>query len=207
MIICFSLNGRNVTNSNHNIFENLMIGFLSIFFAMIAGHYTHVISHRYNYTQIYVNICQSNNKIFRLLPKCIHYIILKLLWFSDFHDIIHHDSNINHTFLNLLIEFCLNIYSQSIGWILFFKCIGFTKLNNAIILSWGLFYATTHIINYNIIHPDTHVQHHLNKYINYSYDFINIILGIKQDDEIENMNHASINVICTMLFILAIYSC
>ena len=57
-------------------------------------------------------------------------------------------------------------------------------------------YATIHNINYNIIHPLTHQQHHWNDKTNYGIDIWDIIIGSKYDwNEVETYNHTAINLI------------
>jgi hypothetical protein len=189
-----------------NTIGKLITGCISFLFITFAGYYMHVISHQYNYTSIYYSLYQSSNywgQLFRILPKCIHSFFKKQLWLADFHDIIHHDSSINHTYLNLFIEFCMNLYVEGICWIVLFQYLmGCQWFNYSIFWAWSFIYATTHIINFNIQPSRHHQKHHLHKYYNYSFGFIDILLGTNYDNELEQMNHVSINVICVMLFIL-----
>jgi sterol desaturase/sphingolipid hydroxylase (fatty acid hydroxylase superfamily) len=88
------------------------------------------------------------------------------------------------------------------GLLIFFKYF-FNLIDNRIILLWALFYATVHNINYNIVSPQTHRQHHVNDKTNYGIDIWDIIMGTKFDyDTIETHNHASINLLLITALIL-----
>ena len=65
-----------------------------------------------------------------------------------------------------------------------------------------LFYATVHNINYNIVSPQTHQNHHKDKNTSYGLDIFDILFNTKYDvNEIENYNHGAINIIVlTLLF-------
>ena len=78
------------------------------------------------------------------------------------------------------------------------------KLNYPILFAWSILYSTIHNVNYNIITPICHIQHHLNEKTNYGIDFMDILFGSKYDDVPEEMNHASLNVILILLFIIFI---
>lgn len=197
------------SQKNCNMLSNIITGFLSFFVAMFFGYYVHYACHKWNSTYVYNRFSQKS-LVKQIIPSFIHRIFEVLNWFNDFHDKIHHDTSINRTWKNLCIEFGMNIYVEGLYLILLNKLLGLRiafhsytcRFNNAIFLAWGLLYATTHIINYNIITPTCHIQHHLKNNTNYGVDYVDIILGTKYDETIENMNHASINILCIMIFIL-----
>lgn len=208
LVVALSINCS--SQPTQNPLCNIIVGFVSFFIAMFFGHYIHYACHKWNTESVYNTIVKPSfiGKIIDYLPNIFHQFIRLSIWLQDFHDQIHHDSSVNRKWQNLLIEFFMNIYVEGIALILINKLFDFrisgNKLNHAILLAWGLLYATTHIINYNIVTPVCHIQHHLNKNTNYGIDFVDIILGTKYDDIPENMNHASINILCIMILILLI---
>jgi hypothetical protein len=160
---------------------------------------------------IIINYIKNNKCLDNFARFCIIYIF-------DFHDKIHHDSSINKKPLFIFIEFIQNLMMEG-GYIIIFALLTNFRLNiwnytfqfnKAIILMWGLFYATVHHINYPILHilglsddSHTHVQHHLYPTTNYGIDIMDIIFNTKYDlKNIEYFNHASINVIIITFIIL-----
>ena len=168
---------------------------ISIFYIANLGYFVHWLSHKISFTEIYK---KNNNLItnnFILNP-----IITKLCNFLDFHHNIHHNSNINKQPDFIFIEFIGNIFTQGVFFIMiqwFIKHIDFR-----ICILWAFAYATVHNINYNILHPKQHEQHHINIYTNYGIDLLDIIYGTKYDNSIENYNHMSINFIIITIFII-----
>jgi hypothetical protein len=95
----------------------------------------------------------------------------------------------------ILLAHCYN-FSIDIGSFKF-------KLNKSVLLLWGLLYATVHNINYIILGCDQHTKHHIDPKTNYGIDTLDILFDTKYDiNNIENLNHGSINVIIITLIIL-----
>ena len=120
----------------------------------------------------------------------------------DFHSDIHHDTSINKKLENKIYEFIMNFITQS-GLLLLF--ILFTKyLNYYVCFLWGIFYATVHMINYDIIKPQSHKNHHLNNNTNYDILLWDTILNTKYDynDIIEDVNHCSYNIVILTILIV-----
>ena len=75
---------------------------------------------------------------------------------------------------------------------------------------WALFYATVHNINYRIIEPIEHENHHKDEKTNYGIDIVDIILNSKYNTKhksnipitIEDHNHAAINIVIITILIL-----
>ena len=161
---------------------------------MFFGYLTHYFSHNYSFQErltYFINnsfVYQSEN--FKKKLKNIGI-------FMDFHENIHHDTNINKKTKNIIYEFLHNFLFQ--GFIPFLILIIARKLQPKIFIIWGLFYATVHIINYNILKPKVHEQHHINSKTNYGIELMDIVLNSKYDDTIENHNHATINLIILFL--------
>ena len=78
------------------------------------------------------------------------------------------------------------------------------KLNVVTMLLWMLLYASVHLINYRLVHPNSHIAHHMDYYKNLSLtDMFDLIFDTKYDKKnIQNLNHFIINVviITTLLY-------
>ena len=62
---------------------------------------------------------------------------------------------------------------------------------------------TIHLINYRIVDPNPHQEHHLNCNTNYGIDTLDIIFNTKYNiKDVENFNHGTINVLIIMLVII-----
>jgi len=119
----------------------------------------------------------------------------KLLFqFTDSHATIHHDSSVNKRWYNILLEFINNAVSQG-GMLIALKYL-LQKADSNAILFWALFYATVHNINYRLVNPEVHKQHHVDPTSNQFMDLWDIIVGTKYDwTTIESHNHTIINAI------------
>lgn len=203
------------SNAEVSIIGNITQGIITFIISIIIGYYVHVYSHIIDYEEIYKNIYNSSNilgKIIRKLPKPIKWIINKYVYLLDFHDKVHHNTKINKEWQNVLIEVLMNICTQGVMLIIILKMLNFgiqirgylIKFNYAILFAWSILYTTIHNINYNIIKSKFHIQHHINENTNYGIDLMDIIIGSKYDDEYEKLNHASLNIIITLLSIILI---
>ena len=215
IIQVFALSILYPSNPQVGIFGNVIFGIITFIISIVVGYYVHVFSHILDYEEIYLYICNSSNivgTLFRKMPKPIKWIFDKFVYLLDFHDKIHHNTNINKQWQNVFIELLMNIYTEGVALIILFKILNFgiqirghiLKFNYPILFAWSILYATIHNINYNIITPICHIQHHLNEKTNYGIDFMDILFGSKYDDVPEEMNHASLNVILILLFIIFI---
>ena len=121
----------------------------------------------------------------------------------EFHDETHHDLDVNKKYQNIFYEFITNIYTQGLAFIL---VVEFVKLvNYKVVLLWCFMYATIHNINYNIIHPSVHRDHHINCHTNYGIDVMDILFNTKYDKkDIENFNHVSANLLIITFVLLYI---
>lgn len=134
------------------------------------------------------------------------HMIQPLKWFHSFH----HDDRTSHTWYGELIETLVNIFGSGGLTILFLNIFleiitGYKLLNNYVIFLFSFFYASYHMINYHILKVSTHVNHHKEVKTNYGPDIMDIIFNTKhkEDTEIENMNHGTINII--ILTVLTLY--
>jgi hypothetical protein len=189
LIICLLLINRS------GFFGSL---FSFIFFA-ILGYFIHYLSHNINFTQLYT----SNNNYFTK-NRILNNIFIWICSILDFHNDIHHDTKINKTRKNIIYEFLNNFITQGLGVYIIILIGRYLDLKMAIF--WGLFYATFHNINYWIKPCESHINHHANKHTNYGLDTIDILMGSKDNSEIENYNSGSINLIfISLVFILFRY--
>lgn len=183
-----------------SIFKNksLILLLFSIIIISFIGYMVHVIAHIVRFTTIYEKMDNviTRNKYTNILGKKICSII-------DFHSKTHHNASENKKPMNLLYEFVHNIFMEGV---LFIILRGIANLvDYRIALLWAFFYATVHIINYSILKPVTHMQHHANPKTNYGIDIWDIILGTKSNMKcIENHSHASINLILITIVILLV---
>ena len=162
-----------------------------------SGYFVHQIAHGINLQKVY-----ASQNIYLARNSWIDQI---LTWFCqafDFHDEVHHDSSVNKEWQNICYEFILNFITQG-GAILLGVHI-LKQASYSVIVLWALLYATLHNINYNIIHPTTHRDHHLKKTTNYGIDLYDIFFNSKFDiKDIEEHNHGALNLV--LLTILIVY--
>lgn len=176
-------------------------GLITMVFISFMGYVVHFISHSFRVEELYD---QWNNQNYLTRNSYFDYFIRLWCKSVDFHDITHHDSEVNKTFKNVAIEFMLNFYTQAGAFLLFALFV--KNLSTPVILLWGFMYPTVHLINYEFKQSKTHVLHHKNSKTNYGIDIWDILFNTKYDGdntEIENINHYSINVcIITLLIII-----
>ena len=186
-------------------------GYITFIIAMLVGWYIHYLSHAYDLLQIYKN---SDGKIINYLKSnpILNKIVETTIYYTcDFHDKIHHDTNVNRQPLNWTMEFIQNLLMEGGFLILFAHWCNFSikfsnydfKFNRAVLLLWGLLYATVHNINYIILGCDQHTKHHIDPKTNYGIDALDILFDTKYDiNNIESLNHGTINVIIITLIIM-----
>jgi len=185
-----------IKNHNINIFTYI-INFYWLFTCLIItatwGWYAHYLSHHLSCSDFFDSLNINNNKN--------NFITT---YFYDFHDIIHHNSSINKTLLNLVIEFISNFWYEGIFYVFILWIFNLHHLIYIKIpLLWGLTYASSHCINYTIFEPLCHKQHHKNPYTNFGLDTIDIIMNTKYDINcLEDFNHTAVNMFISFLLLL-----
>lgn len=171
--------------------------FLTMFLVSLIGYFVHYISHRVSFTSLYTsntNYVTENN----ILNTCI----LGICRFFDYHDVTHHDTEINKVWYNIVFEFINNVVTQG-GLIIALIYLG-KQLSTTSIALWALMYASIHNINYLFVKPKTHANHHIDKHTSYGLDVYDILFNTKYDpDEIEVYNHGSINIV--ILVVIFVY--
>ena len=175
-----------------NSVASYVSGIYTYIFIAFWGYLMHYISHEYTFTELYTTSTNTILKKIRSIPL-LNTVIKTILETSiDFHSITHHNTEINRTPNNVIVEFVQNFLTQGALLVLFNNYLSPTfsfsrsnsslfniKLNNNILLLWALFYATVHNINYRFTHPIEHENHHLDPQTNYGIDIVDIILNSK----------------------------
>jgi DMSO/TMAO reductase YedYZ heme-binding membrane subunit len=188
VLICCLLAFTKYTTHNRSCFI-LSLG--SILFVTLYGYFVHFLSHYLNEDisalyKTYDNVFTRN--------KYFNWVALKYIEFVEFHAKTHHNTDINKQYKNIALEFINNAVTQGIVLIIIKYILGL--VDNRVILLWAFFYATVHNINYLIVKPTTHKEHHVNDKTNYGIDIWDIIIGSKYDwNNIETHNHTAINLI------------
>lgn len=178
--------------------SNFFLSVLTLFFITFYGYLVHMVSHHMG-TKI-SELYKTYDNIFTR-NKYLNWFAITLIDFGEFHAKTHHDTDINKSYKNIGLEFINNIVSQG-GLLIIVKYL-LDLLDIRVILLWAFFYASVHNINYNIISPLTHRQHHMNDRTNYGIDIWDIIIGSKYEwDTIETHNHTAINLLVITAVIL-----
>ena len=185
--------------------KSIIVGMITFVWTIWVGYWAHFLAHN----KTFLDYFADENNIFSFNPF-IHECNKK---FFHFHDKVHHDSKVNKNLENIIIEIIQNLIFQGIGLL----CILFIKerllfpvgtrsiICKPIILFWATYYATVHIINFNIVESEIHAQHHQNKYTNYDFDIFDIIHSSKTAPIIrEQLDHTMINAII-LTFIIVKY--
>ena len=180
--------------------SSFILSLISIGFITFYGYVMHFLSHFLQTTmtetyKTYDNIFTRN--------KYINWCALKCIEFGEFHATTHHDTEINKRPINIALEFMNNLGTQGAILVIIKYILGL--VDNRVILLWAFFYATVHNINYIIVKPSTHVEHHIDATTNYGIDIWDIIVGSKYDwSNIETHNHTAINLIVITAIIMFI---
>lgn len=184
------------SSPDNTSYLSLIVSYILI---LILGHIGHRISHNVNFTKTY-NKYKKNN----MNPR-INELLSSFCRFLDFHSITHHDTTINKQPANILYELINNLITQGGALVLLVKLIN-NYLDLRVIMLWALMYATTHNINYVLLKPSVHRDHHVDSSTNFGIDIADILFDTKYNlDDIETHNHVSINLIIITLVI--IYYC
>jgi len=207
-------------------------GIFTFIFITFWGYLMHYISHSFNFTKAYENSTNYLLQRFHKIPVLNQIIKTILETTIDFHAITHHDTSINRTPTNVIIEAVQNFLTQG-GLFVFFNNYAspeFTlfkpptpdpslspssqpfkiNLNNHVLKLWALFYATIHNINYRFTAPIEHENHHIDPQTNYGIDVVDIILNSKYNTKhkptqhitIEDHNHGTLNIIIITIMLI-----
>jgi len=180
---------------------SFIIALVTIIFITFYGYLMHFISHSMNTT--FSNIYSQYDNFFTR-NKYANWFASNFIYFMEFHATTHHDTSVNKQFKNVVLEIMNNLATQ--GVILIIVKYFFNLLDNRVILLWAFFYATVHNMNYIIVKPSTHREHHLDDKTNYGIDIWDILIGSKYDwNNIETHNHTAINLIVITAVIMYIW--
>ena len=205
LIICTSILSINFNDGFFKNILNIFIGFIYLTISMTFGWTMHYLSHVCSATIFYKDLLKHfyyrEEKDYTWFNRfMLNYF--KYTW--DFHSTIHHDSSINKNFIFIIGEIIINFAMEG-GYIIILSYLFNWNINTNVFWFWSLLYATVHNINYNIIQPECHTQHHINPNTNFGIDTLDVIFGYKYDYEcLENFNHTSINAIIITFLILYI---
>lgn len=171
--------------------------FTCLIITAMWGWYAHYLSHHISCNDYLETLHIPKNGFLHFIATYVY----------DFHDIIHHNSAINKKWINLLIEFISNFWYEGIFYVFILWIFNLHHLIYIKIpLLWGLTYASSHCINYTILEPLCHVQHHKNPYTNFGLDTIDVIMNTKYDiDCLEDFNHTGFNMLVLFLLIEHLY--
>ena len=206
--------------------KKIIAGFLSAIVAIYIAWYVHYLSHThdfrktFNYLKIKIDH-PSKYKFVNAIKCAIKDTIYFICDIFDFHSKIHHNPHLNKLWYTRLIEFFENFIMMSIplAYLAHKYKIGLNIssntffLNKTISILWGLIYTTIHNINYAIVNPQTHEEHHIKdlnngpdeQVTNYGPDTIDIICDTKyKTNIIEDFNHGTINVIILTIILILI---
>ena len=168
----------------------------SLIITAFWGWFVHYLSHHLSLNESIELLLKPNNTLNDNFKNLCVYLF-------DFHDVIHHNTKINKEIINLVIEFILNLLYEGLYLIFFLWSMNMSNhVYFKIPFLWGLTYASSHVINYTLIEPLCHIQHHKNPYTNFGLDTIDVIMNTKYDINcLEDFNHTAINLFLSFLFI------
>ena len=168
------------------------------------GYLAHMISHQVNMNQIYEKL---ENKNFFMTNKYTKKLIKKTCDFMDFHDAIHHDTEINKQPLNIFYEVTNNFLIQ--GGLVYAVYIASRYIEPEMFLLWAFMYTTIHHINYPLIGSKEHREHHENKFTNYGLDIWDVVFNTKPKPEEggtpEDFNHIIFNLLVGITILYFIF--
>ena len=191
--------------------DSILSAFVTFIATMCIGYDVHRRTHERSVSNMYET---SKNPIVSYIRDDLPILKSAISWFiyhCDFHCLIHHDSSVNKTLYNRLIEVYQNLLSEGlIVAYLVYKLdpsvsIGGITLRPHIptIIFWALIYTSVHNINYDLLHPKEHVNHHLYPSTNYGIDLLDILCETKHEtDSIEIMHHGLPNLVISAMAII-----
>lgn len=172
----------------------------------LLGYLAHIISHQVNMNQIYE---KHENKNFFMTNKYTKKLIKKTCDFMDFHDSIHHDTEINKQPLNIFYEVTNNFFIQ--GGLVYAVYIASRYIEPEMFILWAFMYTTIHHINYPLIGSKEHREHHENKFTNYGLDIWDVVFNTKPKSEEgkqitpEDFNHIIFNLLVGITILYFIF--
>lgn len=179
---------------------NLLSGLITAMVAPYVGFLVHMLSHKVDYMRTIYNRFESHvNPVLRTL-------LYWLSWYLDFHDDVHHCPEESKRWYNVMFEAVQNFQFQALFLLCVNTAIG-RPLNNHVIVMWGLFYVTIHLINFSVCEHKTHELHHVDRFTNYEPYIFDILHGTTFHDDpvmIESLNTTAINVVVVSAVIVLV---
>lgn len=203
-IVCLST----IAYSQSVSYMNVILTFIA---SMYIGYDLHRKTHERNISVLYDNL---DNQTLKYIKAYMPALESGLKWFMehcDFHDKIHHNTEINKEPYNVFVEVYQNLLSEGLiaaalcYWLRPSLNIGKITISPHIptIIFWSLLYTSVHNINYEIIRPQEHINHHLSPDTNFGIDLMDILHDTKYEPEgYEIMHHAVPNIIIITVLIL-----
>ena len=167
---------------------NFLLSIITFFYVSFLGYVGHILVHHIKVNDYY-------SKMDNMFTKgWMGRQFKRFCDMADFHETTHHDTSVNRTTKNMLIEMLINFLTQGgMLMVVIFVC---RYLSIYVVFLWAFAYCTVHIINYDLIRPIAHQRHHENSHTNYGIDIWDILWGTKfPGDGIEHINHYAINLI------------
>ena len=124
---------------------------------------------------------------------------------------VHHKDEHNHKWWARLIEWVVNLLQ--IGGLMLIPLNMFLEkrfkmklLNEYVILYYAIVYTSHHMINYHSMKIDTHIRHHQNEHTNYGPDYMDVLMGTKQDNStFEDMRWTIMNSLVATVIVMIVY--
>lgn len=128
-------------------------------------------------------------------------------WFHGWH----HDPDHSKTNWGVFIETYTNVVGSGgltlIPYNILLQLLTGVKLfDNYALFYFALLYSTFHMLNYHILDIKSHHDHHDDIGCNYGPDIMDVIFETKKDnEEYEDMNHATINNVGMLIPVILLY--
>ena len=178
---------------------NLLSGLVTAGLAPYVGFLIHMLAHKIDYMRtIYDRFESDTNPVLRTA-------LYWLSWYLDFHDDVHHCPEQSRRWYNVLFEAVQNFQFQALLLLCVNTAIG-RPLNNHVVVMWGLFYVTIHLVNFSVYKHKTHELHHTNRFTNYEPYIFDILHNTTFDDDavMESWNTTAINVVVVSALIVLV---
>lgn len=187
---------------------DVVVTFIS---SMYLGYELHRNTHKRNITALYDSWDKAVPEYIKAHMPTLESWLRWFVYHCDFHDKVHHDSDVNKQPYNVMVEVYQNLLSEGlIAAALCYWLRPSIKLGDRTIaphiptmVFWALLYTSAHNINYVIMPPQEHINHHLFPHTNFGIDLMDILLDTKHEPEgYEIMHHAVPNIIIITALIL-----
>ena len=178
--------------------------FLTLLIVSFIGYFVHLFSHNINLRNVLDTRWNDN---YFMTNKYIRSLLYSIADMLDFHDITHHNSEVNKTPKNITYEALINFLTQGGFLYIFYYLV--KNSTPEMYLLWAFMYTTIHNINYVVMNSQIHKDHHADVNTNLFPDFWDIMCNTKYpierngkiEIEIEDFNNISLNLIIGLLLL------